>query len=43
VEAKTFGDILVDVKADTLLDTLGNKLLDTESDTLDVKIGNVEA
>ena len=43
METKTFSDILVDVKAEALLDTLGNKLLNAEAETLEVKMGNVEA
>ena len=33
VKAKTFGDILVDVKAKELIDTLSNKLLNAVAET----------
>lgn len=42
MEAKTFGDILIDLKAEALVDTLSDTLLNAEAETLKVKIGNVE-
>ena len=42
MEDKTFGDILVDVKAEALVDTLSDTLLNAEAETLRSKMGNVE-
>lgn len=42
MEANTFGDILVDVKAEALVDTLSDTLVNAEAETLQGKMGNVE-
>lgn len=43
MEAKTFGDILVDLKAEALFETMSDTVLNAEAETLKVKIGNVDA
>ena len=42
-KCKTLGDILFDVNAEPLVDTLSDTVLKTEAETLEVKTGNVYA